>query len=282
MVDGRTGNAGVADVDVPVARKSDISRAFGKASCTYESASRLQQLTGDAMLQHLVYQSEFDEPSCILDLGCGTGWFTRKLRHLYPQGAITGADLSPDMVRHAKALSEPDISWLIADATSLPLTGAGFDLIFSNLMIQWCDNPGDVLRECYRLLKPGGRMAISTLADGTLKELQQAWGKADPEGRHVNRFVPAASLLALAKTVLPGVVADVRTVSLPYRSPMALVSELKSLGAGFKGPERRKTLTAQGRLRAMCKHYPRNDPRKPDGEVIASYQTVWLYWHKPE
>jgi malonyl-CoA O-methyltransferase len=230
------------------------------------------------MLQRLVYQSTFDEPSRILDLGCGTGWFTRKLRHLYPDSEISGVDLSPEMVRHARTLSDPDINWLIADAASLPLAGAGFDLIFSNLMIQWCDNPADVLRECCRLLKPGGRLAVSTLTDGTLRELQQAWHKADPEGIHVNRFVPTASLLALAKAVLPGVVADVRTVQLPSRSPMALISELKSLGAGFKGPERRKTITAPGRLREMCRHYP----REPGGEVIASYQTVWLYWHKQD
>lgn len=276
MVSGSLDDVCVANP--PVARKSDISRGFGKASRTYENASRLQRLTGDTMLQHLVYQSAFDEPACILDLGCGTGWFTRKLRQLYPESAITGADLSPDMIRYAQSLSEPDINWLTADAASLPLSGAGFDLIFSNLMIQWCDNPGEVLQECRRLLKPGGRLAICTLVDGTLQELQQAWARADPGRDHVNRFVPMASLLALARAVLPGVVAEKRRVQLPCRSPMALVSELKSLGAGFKGPERRKTITAPGRLRNMCRHYPLG----PEGEVTASYQVVWLYWHKPE
>jgi len=272
------GMSSLCVADKPVILKSDIARAFGKASTTYESASRLQRLTGNVMLKRLARQPDFEAPPAILDLGCGTGWFTRKLQQLYPVSRVTGADLSPGMIEHAQSLSDPKLNWLVADAGYLPLPDSGFDLIFSNLMIQWCEHPNEVLHECWRLLKPGGRLMISTLVDGALWELKQAWSKADPGRAHVNRFETFAALSALVSAELPGAVAEARTIRLPYNSPMALVSELKFLGAGYKGSERRKTVTAPGRLREMCRQYPIG----PNGEVIASYETAWIYWQKPE
>jgi malonyl-CoA O-methyltransferase len=262
----------------PVAQKSDIARGFGKASPTYERASRLQRFTGDTMLQRLVSQHDPGASLRILDLGCGTGWFARKFQQRYPGSHVTGIDLSPGMIDYAKSLNDSTITWLVADATQLPLPDSEFDLIFSNLMIQWCENPELVLRECRRLLKPQGRLMISTLVDETLWELQQAWAKADPEGNHVNHFEPFASLAALAKAELPRATAETHTIRLPYSSPMELASELKSLGAGYKGSDRRKTVTAPGRFRDMCRYYP----RESHGAVIGSYEAAWIYWQKPK
>ncbi|HBM48759.1 MAG TPA: malonyl-[acyl-carrier protein] O-methyltransferase BioC, partial [Marinobacter sp.] len=61
--------------------KACIARGFGSASGTYDSASRLQKAMGDTMLARI---PENFEPASILDLGCGTGWFTRKLANQYP------------------------------------------------------------------------------------------------------------------------------------------------------------------------------------------------------
>lgn len=253
-----------------------IAQGFGKACTTYESNSRLQRLTGDAMLEKLTCQPNGRLPLRILDLGCGTGWFTRRLQQHYPESQMTGADLSPGMIAHAESKSHSGINWLVADAGHLPLPDSRFDLIFSNLMIQWCDDPTEVLNECRRLLKPNGRLMISTLVDGTLRELRQAWAKADPGRIHVNHFEPFGSLSALVKAELPDVVAETRTIGLPYNSPVALAHELKFIGAGYKGSERRKSVTAPGRLRAMCQQYPVG----PKGEVLASYETAWFYWQK--
>lgn len=275
---------GVADKEMsrfyvankPVARKSDIARGFGKACTTYESASRLQRLTGNAMLERLACQPDSGRPLRILDLGCGTGWFSRILQQHYPESQVTGADLSPGMIEHAKLQSPPGIHWLVADAGHFPLPDSRFDLIFSNLMIQWCDDPGEVLNECQRLLRPNGRLMMSTLVDGTLRELRQAWAKADPGRTHVNHFESFEFLSAMATTELPGAIAETQAIELPYNSPMALANELKLLGAGFKNNERRKSVTAPGRLRAMCKQYP----TEPGGEVLASYEAAWIYWQK--
>lgn len=258
----------------PVAFKDDIARDFGVASATYEQASRLQRLTGNAMLQTLVAGPALSSQHRILDLGCGTGWFTRRLKEFWPDCQLAGVDLSPGMIRQARQQTAADVHWLQADAESLPLPDQSFDIIFSNLMIQWCDHPEQVLRECRRLLRPGGRLVVSTLLEGTLRELKQAWQMADPGIEHVNRFTSGGHIRQLVDAALPGAELETRTIELPYRSPLELARELKHLGAVYKGAARRKTVTAPGRVNAMCRHYP----AAPDGTVTASYEAAWVFW----
>ena len=259
--------------------KQSIARGFGGACHTYDSASRLQKCMGDTMLAHpmLATPGGGFTPDAVLDLGCGTGWFTRKLGERYPNAHLTGADLSPGMLAQAKAGGPQRATWLNADAEQLPLADQSADLIFSNLMIQWSARPQVILTECLRILKPGGIMAISTLLDGTLQELQQAWANADPGQPHVNRFVAETDWQQLASGILPGAKHRAETIVLPYNSALALNHELKHLGAGFKGDQRRRTVTAPGRFKAMCKAYPKNE----SGQVSASYRAGWVYWQKP-
>lgn len=257
-------------------RKSDIARGFGNASGTYESASRLQRFMGNTMIQKLQAMELDLTESKVLDLGCGTGWFTRKLQSLQPSATLTGIDLSPGMILQASGTTPGAIDWLVADAEHLPLASGSQDLVFSNLMIQWCDDPRPVLRECRRILRPGGWLVMSSLVDGTLAELKSAWQAVDPGHPHVNRFETAGDLQAKVEKLLPGADLATRTIRLPYASPMALAAELRHLGAGFRGAGRRTAVTGPGRLRAMCSAYH----READGTVMASYEAAWIYWQK--
>ncbi|MBR9871599.1 MAG: malonyl-ACP O-methyltransferase BioC [Gammaproteobacteria bacterium] len=255
--------------------KASIASGFGGASQTYDSASRLQKTMGDTMLSRI---PEAFKAESILDLGCGTGWFTRKLATRYPAACVTGADLSPGMLAQAEAATEfRGVNWLNADAEQLPLADESVDLVFSNLMVQWSQKPEAVLAECRRVLRPGGLLVMSTLVDGTLRELKQAWAKADPGQAHVNRFVPAEQWRSLTSAVLAGSALDLAPIRLRYETPMALNRELKHLGAVFKGEERRRTATAPGRFRAMCRAYP----GVRSGQVFATYEAGWLSWQKP-
>ena len=262
-----------ADADGGTGTKQSIARGFGGACRTYDSASRLQKAMGDAMLANI---SGDLSHQAILDLGCGTGWFTRKLAARYPGATITGADLAPGMLEQARTTGPNTADWLNADAEQLPLADQSVDLIFSNLMIQWSPRPEVILAECRRVLKPGGVMAVSTLLDGTLRELKQAWAKADPGQAHVNRFVSEKEWQALTTGTLPGSKLEVDSIVLAYDSPMALNRELKHLGAVFKGEQRRRTVTAPGRFRRMCRDYPRS----VGSVIVATYEAGWLFWQK--
>lgn len=256
-----------------IADKSLIASQFGGASKTYDGASRLQRIMGDEMLGALKLAGDDLRPRRILDLGCGTGWFTRKIAQTWPC-QVTGVDLSPGMIKQASERSEQGIELMVADAESLPFPSNSFDVVFSNLMVQWCDDPRTVFAECRRVLRPDGRLVLSTLLEGTLGELKQAWAEADPGQQHINRFESETALRQRVEAVLPDARLDTRTIALPYASPMALAAELRLLGAGFKSESRRRTLTAPGRVRTMCVSYP----KQSDGTIIASYEAAWVSW----
>jgi malonyl-CoA O-methyltransferase len=269
-----------------LATKQAVASDFGGASASYEGAARLQRKMGDAMLETIAQPVPQD--ATVIDLGCGTGWYTRQLAQRF--GAHTvGVDLAPGMLAFAKAQSKalskapsnalrPEtIQWLEADAERLPLAGQSVDLIYSNLMIQWCHNPQGVLRECQRVLRPGGQLWVSTLLLGTLQELQQAWTLADPHQQHVNGFISAADFAATTAEILPAAQWRSQMITLDYPTPMALMNELRQLGAGYKDIQRRKTATSPGRLKQMCQNYP----QQPDGSIVASYHAGWLEWRKP-
>lgn len=267
-------------VEVPT--KAAIARDFGEASKTYNPAARLQRYMGRVMLDQMLEQgcdTGIGADCQVLDLGCGTGWFTGQLAEMFagPGNSVTGADLSPGMLHHARAIGGPGIRWVVADAESLPLEDNSLDVVFSNLMIQWCSDSARVLTECRRVLRPGGQLFISTLLDGTLDELKGAWYQADPEHEHVNRFECEAIFRRQAFEQLPAPRIATESIALDYPSPLALLAELKAIGAGFKGSSRRRNATAPGRLRAMCHHYPKGS----DGLAYATYKAAWLSCRLP-
>ena len=64
-----------------------------------------------------------------------------------------------------------------------------FDLVFSSLMLQWCDDLDAVFTEIARVLNPGGLLLFSTFGPGTLAELREAWARERrAPNNHVNHF----------------------------------------------------------------------------------------------
>lgn len=116
----------------------------------------------------------------VIDLGCGTGQLTEKIKALVGEGEVWGVDSSEDMVRtavHSASLSDLTRAQLAfarkngdslgigyahgdiqdLDTLDASLTGK-FDAVFSSATLHWCkSNPGGVVETIKWLLKPGGR-----------------------------------------------------------------------------------------------------------------------------
>jgi trans-aconitate 2-methyltransferase len=106
----------------------------------------------------LVARIPIDNPSSIIDIGCGPGNSTQVLARRWPGCKIVGVDNSPAMIERAKK-DYPRQEWRILDAGKDEIEGT-FEIVFSNATIQWIPNHADLLKKFHGLLTKKGIIAI--------------------------------------------------------------------------------------------------------------------------
>lgn len=253
--------------------KRRVAESFSRAASSYDQAAEFQRQVGSNLLARL---PERFAPQAIIDLGCGTGYFTRALTQRYQQ-PVMGLDLAEGMLRFANSQTIAESSWVVADAEALPLKTGSQDLIFSSLALQWCPDLLRALTQAAQALRPGGCLAFSTLVEGTLTELQQAWQTVDGFV-HVNRFMPLADLQQLlAMAGFGRWHCEVEEHVLRYSQLSGLTQELKALGAHNLNAGRPGGLTGRARLRALTQAY--ESFRQPAG-LPATYQVAQILMFK--
>lgn len=100
----------------------------------------------------------------VLDIACGTGFGSALMAESVPSGNVTGCDISAEAVQHnAQHFSQvPNLKFEAADATNLQFADNTFDLVASFETLEHVDDYEAMLRELRRVLKPGGRLVLST------------------------------------------------------------------------------------------------------------------------
>jgi malonyl-CoA O-methyltransferase len=232
-----------------------LARAFGRAGKAYDAAAALQARVREELLARLDYFRL--EPRLVLDLGCGTARGAQALRGRYRKARVVGVDIAPGMLAAARQRLWPwqRMPLVCADASALPFASGSVDLVYSNLMLQWCDDLPGAFAEIRRVLRPGGLLLFSSFGSATLAELREAWAQAD-DAAHVSLFTDMPGLgqaLSLAGFIEP--VLDRELLRAHHPSVRALMDSLRVIGAGNALADRRRTLTGTGRVRAMQAAY---------------------------
>lgn len=250
--------------------KQLISDAFSSSAASYDSGASLQRKVGNLLLEKLSHAP------MILDLGTGPGYFTSALVDKCEQ--LTGIDIAPDMIEFAKARNHQlSVNWMVGDAEILPIDHQQMDAIFSSLMLQWVHQLPVAIAEAYRVLKPGGQFVFSTLLDGTLFELAQAWTHVDDK-QHVNTFVSKAMLSdVLAQSAFVEVEIDVLPQVIYYDSVIALMKDLKAIGAN-KTAQKGVGLMGRGALKKLANGY---EAYRTSQGLSATYQVAYCSLRKP-
>ena len=249
-----------------------VAASFGAASRSYDAAAWLQTAARTELLSRLPLLSA--PPGAVLDLGAGTGLAAREIKRRFRRATVTAADIAAPMLEVARQRSRfwRPIRCVLADAQELPFEDASFDLVFSNLMLQWLAPPDTALAEMRRVLKPGGLLLLSSFGPETLRELRKAWEAGD-DGVHVNEFIDVHDLgSALARAGFTEPVLDVDRHVHHYADTRMLMRELKALGAHNIDGRRARGLTGRSAFARMNATY---ETQRVAAGLPATWQLVY-------
>ena len=144
------------------------------APVTYDAVTRFAAPPNENKLRQKAIALIKNSPQTILDLGCGTGSSTIMLKQTFPEAKVTGLDISPYMLvmaLHKAKKANLAIDWQQGLAEATKFTDQSFDLIsIAFLFHETLVNISQaILKECRRLLKPGGQIII---LDGNQQRLR--------------------------------------------------------------------------------------------------------------
>jgi malonyl-CoA O-methyltransferase len=158
-----------------------------------------------------------------------------------------------------------------ADAHRLPLRSQSFDLVLSNLLLEWCHDPDAVFAEAARVLRPKGLFTFTTLGPDTLKEVRELWRGVDPF-THVHRFIDMHDFGdALLRAGFAEPVMDTERLTVTYRDLPAVLAEIRGSGARNLAQGRPRGLTGRARgevVRSRSEALGRNGPLQISVEVV--------------
>ena len=260
------------------AEKKLIQRHFNDKASVYESSAILQREVGQRMLERLDYVAL--KPDVILDVGCGTGRGAQALMKRYRAAKTLAVDVSTGMLQQTRKNS----SWwrkpslICGDAENLPVADNSVDLVYSNLMLQWCA-PENVFSEFMRVLRPQGLLMFSTFGPDTLKELRHSWSQVDQQV-HVNEFIDMHMLGdALMQVGFAEPVMDMDMMRLTYQHALDVMHDLKAIGANTLRQRDHMGLVTRNKINRVCAAY---ECFRQDGVLPASFEVVYGHAWKSE
>jgi malonyl-CoA O-methyltransferase len=273
-----------------------VRRAFSRAAATYDAAAALQREVGSRMASRLDYVRM--APRMILDAGCGTGEAVGELGARYAGARVVALDAAWPMVEVARERARRATSLLrrllpealggggpaaplfvCGDFNALPLSGVVFDLVWSNLALQWTNDLPRTFAEIRRVLKVGGLFTFTTFGPDTLKEVRSAFARADGH-THTNRFTDMhdiGDMLVAAGFADP--VMDMEQLTVTYADAGSLMRELKQIGATNATRGRSHGLMGRGRWQRAVAAL---DAMRREGRIPATFEVVYGHAWKGE
>jgi len=266
-----------------------VRRSFARAAATYDAAAVLQREVGRRMAARLEVVRL--TPLALLDAGCGTGEAQGDLAARYPAANRVCLDLALPMLAAARARGDAAgsrlarlvgrvrgrgprrvPSYVCADIASLPFAAGVFDLVWSNLALQWVNDLPRALAECRRVLGVGGLLSLTTFGPDTLREIRSAFAGVDGH-THVNRFVDMHDIGdVLLQAGFADPVMDMEYVTLTYADAPAMMRDLRAIGATNATLGRPRGLMGRARFERVRAAL---DATRTDGRIAATFEVIY-------
>lgn len=236
--------------------KRIISRNFSQSARDYDKHAVLQK----ALANELLSLAGKLEPKRILDIGCGTGYLTRRLAETFPKAEVIGIDIAPGMIEVARNKnSRANLNFIAGDGEDIPLENLTFDLVVSNASLQWMDAKR-VFAGAHKVLNPGGRFIFTTFGPQTLRELKVS-------GFRVNKFLSVVELKGIAGNLFSTIRLKSKIVRQRFEGVKELIYHLKEIGA--QSADKRKSEYSLSAFKEYKEKFSSN------GCIYATYELIY-------
>lgn len=256
--------------------KKVLARHFGRMSDSYDEYANVQKYMAHSLHKLAEKSGEFER---ILEIGCGTGFFTRLLATLYPHSQILATDISPEMLMTAKSNlnSFNNIRFAIEDGEHLR-TQKTFDLIISNAAFQWFNHYQHAFQNFYDRLVPGGNLLFATFGSNTFHELDASFKVAEQQlklnvlERHGPNFVSPDTLCDIMSCI--GFTAQYSEENCIeyFSSVREFLTSVKKVGANNAAESSRITVNRK-LMRLMMEYYTQR--YSSEQRIPATYHLIY-------
>jgi len=205
-----------------------IQSRFSNSARRYDRFSGLHRGIADQLFDSV---NKGPAPSALLDVGCGTGYLTVKLKEKYPSCRVIGLDFAQGMLEVA-GTKHQEISWVLGDGHDLPFADSGFDTVISNLAYQWAGDLSRAFSEARRVLAHRGVLACTLFGYNTCQELFQSLEEAKKSRLPFKRLPDVAQVReALAVGGFKSSDVGCAQVKVEFKDMRELIVWLKMIGA---------------------------------------------------
>lgn len=258
--------------------KELIKRNFSRYAEDYDQYCSVQDLCALKLIEknktdsmRSLLSEKAGEPLRILEIGCGTGNYTKLLRKRFPGTKIKALDISPAMVEIAKKkLGEEQLAFIVADAETINFKEQ-FDFISSNVTLQWIANLEKNLVKYGSLLAKDGIISFSMFGPRTFNELNSSLKEIYGESTSISscNFVGKTPVKDILKRIFRRVSVEEEVLKEKYDSLLELLTKIKHTGARGQGTGSKDIWTLRS-IDKVEKVY-----RAKFGKIVATYQILF-------
>ncbi|NTV12713.1 MAG: alpha/beta fold hydrolase [Desulfobulbaceae bacterium] len=246
-------------------RKATIRRKFSRAATTYDAHATVQRETAAKLATSLPETA----PATILELGCGTGNYTRLLIERFPSAHLTALDFAAAMLAVARAKvpgEQVTFHWQDAELY-LKNSPESYDLITANATLQWFDDLGRTAGLIRERLNPGGTFLATIFGPEGLPELHAGLAAVNPGGVSMpsDTFPDQTRLQAIFSPHFAQIEIEEWRLLRHYPTLADLLRHIRRTGTS--GPRQGAPLLDRPRFAALEKWF-----RQEFGECRVSYQ----------
>ena len=229
--------------------KQLIRTRFAKSIRSYAEYAQAQTVIASRLCS-LLSAVLLEEPRKVLEVGCGTGTFTRRFLEQFRPEEMVLNDICPEVEEALVDLLSPQVYFTPGDAETCTLPGDR-DLIVSCSVLQWFEDPGAFIVRCRELVRGGGCIALTTFGPDNLQEVTAVTGTG-------LSYLPLEWLHGLLDEAgLRTVLAEDEHLTLHFPSPTEVLRHLKHTGVtGVREKLRHRIHRPYLELRGQAYHHP--------------------------